>query len=274
MYTIQKASIMKRMAAFLLDFILMTIAVTGFAFLVALITNIQGHVDVMNARKEYFETKYYSEFGITEAEYNALSKDEQVKYHYDFDISQEDYSALSEENRKNLDAAYGLMRNDEEYLYAITMVTNLTLIMITMGLMTAFILLELVIPKIFGNGQTVGKKVFSLGVVHVNAVKLTGVGLFTRTMLGKYTVEVMIPVMMLFMMLLSGEGLTAVLVLGLLIILEIFAFFRNRLDTPIHDVLSHTVCVDMSVQQIYENEEELIKHKQRLHEELARESDY
>ena len=154
------------------------------------------------------------------------------------------------------------------------MLANLTLIMITFSLLLSYILLELVIPIILGNGQTVGKKVFAIGVVHVNAVRLTGLGLFTRTILGKYTVEAMIPVMLILLTLFGGGGLTGLLVLGLLIILEVFTFTKNKQNTPIHDVLSHTVCVDLSVQQIYENENELIKHKERLHEEAVQDSDY
>ena len=252
MYSIQKASMLKRISAFLLDFILLTIAVTGFALLISVITGRAKHVDKMNERKAYFEETYS----------------------VDFDIKEEDYNKLSDDEKQRIDDAYVLYRQDEEYLYAFNMLANLTLIMITFSLLLSYVLLELVLPIIFGNGQTVGKKVFAIGVVHVNAVRLTGLGLFTRTILGKYTVEAMIPVMLLLLTVFGGGGLTGLLVLGLLIVLEVFTFTKNKQNTPIHDVLAHTVCVDLSVQQIYENENELIKHKERLHEEAVQDSDY
>ena len=252
MYGIQKAGMLKRISAFLLDFILMTIAVTGFAFLISTITGRENYVDKMNERKEFYEEKYT----------------------VDFDISEEDYNKLDENERKHIDDAYVEYRRDEEYLYAFNMQANLTLIMITFSLLLSYVILELVLPIIFGNGQTVGKKVFSIGIVHVNAVRLTGLGLFTRTMLGKYTVETMIPVILLMMVLFGGGGITGLLVLGLLLILELFTFFKNGQNTPIHDVLAHTVCVDLSVQQIYADEQELIKHKERLHAEQVQDSEY
>lgn len=274
MYTIQKASMLKRISAFLLDFILMTIAVTGFAFIISLITGYSGHLDKLSEREAYYESKYYPEFGITEEQYNALGAEAKAAYAYDFDIiGTEKYDALTEAEKTNIMNAYKSLLEDDDYSYAYSMLFNLTLIMITFSLLLSFILLEMVIPKIFGNGQTVGKKVFALGIVHVNAVRLSGVGNFTRVILGKFTVETMIPVIMA-MMLFTGGGLTGLLVLGLLIILEIFVFFKNKLCTPIHDVLAQTVCVDMSVQLVYENEDELIKHKERIHAEIVKDSDY
>lgn len=246
MYEIQKASMLKRISAFLLDFVLMTIAVTGFALLVSLMTGRMKHVDKMEEREAYYEEKYDVDFGITEEKFNSLTEDEQ----------------------KHLDNAYNEFRRDEEYNVALSKSISQLMLMVTFGFLLSFILLELVIPIIFGNGQTVGKKVFNLGVVHVNAVKISGVGLFARSILGKYTVETMIPVVLMLMMFLGGSA-SGIIVIGLLIILEIFAFFKNKMNTPIHDVLSHTVCVDLSVQLIYRTEQELIDHKTRLHNEIV-----
>lgn len=251
MYSIQKASILKRISAFLLDFILMTIAVTGFAFAISAITGYDSYVAKIEERRVFIASEY----------------------DVDLEISAEEREALTEEDKARYDAAEKALEKDPEALRAYDMLINLTLVMISLSLLLSFIALELVIPIILKNGQTVGKKVFSIGVVHVNSVRLTGIGLFTRAMLGKYTVETMIPVIMILMLLL-GNGFTSLLVLGLLIILEMFVFFKNKMGTPIHDVLAHTVCVDLSIQMIYENEDELIKHKKQLHAEMVEDADY
>lgn len=255
MYGIQKAGMLKRISAFLLDFILMAIAATGFAVLVSFITGREKHLDKKNEIKEYYEALYSTE-----------------DFEVDTDISRAEFDLLTDEQKAAVNGAKIAMYNNEDFRYASAKHASLVLIMVTFSLLLSYVGLELVVPMLFGNGQTVGKKVFNLGVVHVNAVKLSGVGLFARSILGKYTVETMIPVFLLFMMM-SKSGLSELIVLGLLLILEIVAFFINKMNTPIHDVLSHTVCVDMSVQMVYKDEQELIDHKTRLHNELVNGSD-
>ena len=273
MYKIHKAPMLKRVSAFLLDFILFTIAVTGFAFLFSLIMGTSKQFDTIAEREHYYETKYYEAYGITEAEYEALSEEQKAEYNYDFSvIGTKEFDEMTEAERAAIEAAYMLCQNDETYRYANDLLIYLLLTIVTLSLLLSFILLEIVIPQILGNGQTVGKKIFAVGVIHVNAVKLSGVGNFTRVILGKFTVETMIPLTMLIL-LLGTYNLTGLIVIALFIILELFAFFKNKLYTPVHDVLAHTVCVDMSVQLIYESEAALIRHKEKLHAEVVQDSD-
>ena len=77
MYEIQKASMLKRMSAFLLDFILMTIAVTGFALLLSVVTGLSTHTDKLTERQAYYESTYGVDFETTEEDFNKLSKEEQ-----------------------------------------------------------------------------------------------------------------------------------------------------------------------------------------------------
>ena len=57
----------------------------------------------------------------------------------------------------------------------------------------------LFVPLKLGNGQTIGKKVFGIGVMRVDGVQLTTIQLFIRTILGKFTLETMIPVYIVLM---------------------------------------------------------------------------
>ena len=247
MYDLQKASLLKRFSAFLLDFILMTIALTGFAFLISVVTGYGSHIDTITEKRAYYEEKYS----------------------VDFDIDPEDYYAMPENEQSEIDDAYEIFYNDKEVIYAYNMTFNLTLIMITLSTCLSFLLLEFAIPMILKNGQTVGKKIFGIGIVHVNGVKMRGVALFARTLLGKCTIEVLVPVMILFTMLFGQGGVVGIAVLGLILVLEIFVFFKDKLHTPIHDVLSHTVCVDLASQMIFETEDELIAYKAKLHKETV-----
>ena len=253
MYEIQKASMLKRMSAFLLDFILMTIAVTGFALLLSVITGLDTHTDKLAEKQEYYETTYGVDFETTEEDFNKLSEEEQAHI---------------------LNVYDNMFATDPEVLYAYNMIFYLTLTIATFSLLLSFLLLEFAIPMIFKNGQTIGKKVFNLGLVHNNSILLTGVALFARALLGKYTIETMIPIIVIVMLLFNSGGLGAILVLGLIIVLQLFVFFKSKYFTPIHDVISHTVCCDLSSQLMFENVDELIEYKKQLHEEAVQNADY
>ena len=252
MYEIQRASLLKRMSAFLLDFILLTIAVTGIAFLLMVITGYDSHANVVSEKRDFYEEQY----GV------------------DFDISMDDYEKLDEETKATYLAADEAYGKDPEVIYAYSMMFNLVLIITSLTMLLSYLILDFAVPLIFKNGQTVGKKIFGIGLVFENSVRITNFALFSRTVLGKYTVETMIPVILIVTMLFGGGGTVALLVIGMLLILEIFVFFKGKRFTLLHDVLCHTVCVDMSVQMIFDSTEELNAYKARVHAEAVQNADY
>lgn len=247
MYELQKASLLKRISAFLLDFILMTIAVTGFAFLISVITGYDQYSATVTEKRAYYEELYAVDFDIAETE--------------------EEFKKLPIEQQNEINTAFDAFANDEKVLYAYNMMFNLTLTISTIGTLLAYLLLEFFVPLFLKNGQTVGKKIFGIGVMHVNGIRLNNVALFSRTLLGKYTIETMIPVIVLTTMLFGGAGIVGLIVLGLILLLEIFVFFKEGMNTPIHDVLGHTVTVDLGSQMIFDTEEELVAYKNRRHAE-------
>ncbi len=252
MYDLQKASLLKRFSAFLLDLILVVIVITGFAYLISVISGYDTHLNRLTEIETYYE-KLYS---------------------VDFDIAKEDYDKLPEAEREKIDHAYEEFATEDEVVYTYNLLMNLTLVIIIFSIMLSFVALEFVVPMIFGNGQTIGKKIFAIGVMHVSGVRLRGTALFARSIVGKCAMETLIPLMILFSLLFGGGGLVAIIVLGLILILEIFVFFRDKLWTPIHDVLSYTVCVDLASQMIFDTKEELIAYKARIHAESVEHSDY
>ena len=173
MYDFQKASSWKRISAKLCDFILTVMLVVGIAWLLSMAVGYDSHYSVMDDAKARYETEY----GI------------------DLGISSEEYAALSEAEREKYDAANKAFGSDEEVLAAYSMLINLTLIIITFSILAAYLIFELFVPLIFGNGQTLGKKVFGIGVMREDGVKLFPLFLVVRTVLGKFTIEVMIPVL-------------------------------------------------------------------------------
>ena len=251
-YDVQKAGFWKRFSAGFLDVILVLVLSVGVALVLGAVLRFNNHYDNMVSISE----KYAQEAGVS------------------FDLTQAEYAALTEEERAILDAAYAAFSQDEEAIYAYNMVVNLTLVIASLSIFFSYLLLEFAVPLLFGNGQTVGKKVFALAVIRVNCVKVDGVCMFIRTVLGKYTIETMVPVMLVIMVLWGILGIVGPVVIALLGLLQVILLFATQNHALIHDCLAQTVVVDMHSQMIFGNESELIDYKKRIHEDMARRSGY
>ena len=230
---LQKANMWKRISAYLLDVILLSMLAVGLAWVLSLLLGYDGQV----AKLESVYDRY-------EAQYGDI-----------FELSAQEIAEMDEEARAYYDAAIEAFSADTEASYLYSMLINLTLIMITFGILISYLLLELLVPLLLGNGQTAGKKVFGIGVMRADGVKLSPLLLFVRTVLGKYTVETMIPVMMALMIFFGtvGIGGTAVILLLCMVQLVLIAVKDGR--TPIHDLLAQTVTVDLASQRIFESAE-------------------
>ncbi len=249
---VQKASILKRIAAFLLDFILLLTIIVALG---SVISGLIGLDDNNEAMEDYYD-KYEQIYGI------------------DFEITEEEYYALSEEDRANYDAAYDALVADDDFMYTYGMVVSQTLLIVSLSILAGYLLTEFAVPLLLGNGQTIGKKVFSLAVMRTNCVKINTVSLFIRTVLGKYTIETMIPVLVVIMLLFGTTGLMGtILVLGLAVI-QVVLLLANRNHAVIHDLLSDSMVVDMSSQMIFESEDALLDYKKRMSAEKAAQDPY
>ena len=251
-YDIQKAGFWKRLSAWFLDVILLVILSVGVLLCATSVLNVRHHYESMDRIYQQYE----SQFGIS------------------FDVTQEEYEAMPEAERARIDEAYAKFAADEEAIYAYNMMINLTLLSVSVSILLTYLALEFVVPLIFGNGQTIGKKVFGIAVVRVNGVKIDGVCLFIRSILGKYTIETMVPVMLLVMVLLGVLGIVGPIVVLLILLLQIGLMIGTRTNATIHDCLSNTVAVDLHSQMIFGSESELIDYKKRIHEDMVKRSDY
>ena len=240
---IQRASSWKRMSALLLDIIMIAIIASGFAYLLSIITNYSHYDDILNECYSELEEKYGVPINITSSEYEELPQEEKDKY----------------------DALYEELNANEEALYAYNMTVNLMMVITSISILLSALLLEFVIPLVFKNGQTIGKKCFAIGVVKNNSVRITTLQLFVRSFLGKYAIEIMIPALVIILMLFGNAGLFGVIMLVGIPILQMSLVILSKNHTAIHDVLAYTVVVDMQTQMIFANEEELLNYKKENH---------
>lgn len=251
-YDLQKASLWKRVAAWLFDAILVGVLAVGIGFLLSVILGYDSYSQTVENAYSHYETTY----GIS------------------FDISLEGYESLTEEQRKNYDTAYEALIADTDVLYAYNMMLNLSLLITSVGIFIAVLLWEFVLPMIFGNGQTLGKKIFSLCLMRVDGVKVNNVQVFARALLGKYAIEIMIPVAIFLMLFWGTIGLFGTLFLIGLLIVQVVCIAVTRTNSAIHDLLAGTVVVDVSSQMIFESTEELIEFKKKVAAEQAMRQTY
>lgn len=247
-FDLQKAGMWKRISAYLFDFILLATVAVGLAFLLSVVFGYDKHNSALDAAY----AKYEAEYGVI------------------FDISQEEFLKLSEEQQKAWNEAYQALIKDEQAMYSYNMVINLTLIITTLSILFAYLLLEFFVPLRLGNGQTLGKKIFGVAVMRTDGVKITAPLLFIRTVLGKFTIETMIPVLILVMIFFNMIGIAGMLILGLILLLQIILLATTYTNSCIHDVLAKTVAVDMSSQMIFESEEKMVEYKNKVHAEKVK----
>lgn len=249
-YDLQKASILKRVSAWLLDFICITIIAAGAFWLISAISKF----DAKSERYEEIITQYGEQYGID------------LKQGLDQDATQQQKDLYNQ--------AYEAFAKDEEAIALYSQIINITILMVSLGLFVAVFVVEFVVPLFLKNGQTLGKKIFSVAVMQVSGVRITPFILFVRAILGKYTIELMVPAMILAMAVMGVADLITLLVLGALVVFQIVLVIATKNNSLIHDALSSTVAVDMATQMIFDNKEEMIKYKEEQHKAEVERSEY
>ncbi len=246
-YDLQRASMWKRISAWLLDAILLCVVATGMALLLSALLNYDQYSQQLDARYAYFESEYGVSRNVTQAEVDAMTPDQLAA----------------------MEAASKALSEDGEAMYAYTMMLQLIILIVSIAILLAYLALEFFVPLAFKNGQTIGKKVFGIGVMRQDGVCVNGVCMFIRTILGKYAIETMIPVMMVLMLFFGSIGEIGWFIAGAIGILQIFFLATTRERCLIHDKLATTVTVDLASQMIFPSTEELIAYKQKVAAEKA-----
>ncbi len=287
MFELRKIGFIKRASALLLDAIMLAVLTTGFMFIISLICNYD--------REQGLATQYYNEWNEYRKEYAA-----EVSDYYGFvyrETEYDEYTVTKDGVNSSLDEVWaeflksdgkfegdnaGRMATAYEAYKALTPIAqvnaqykyaySLLFMMISLGVLLAYVILEFVLPIIFKNGQTIGKKVFGIGVVRSDCVKMSNLALFMRTFVGKFAIETMFPILLVILFLFGSLGILALILLGAITVLNIAVFFATKNKTPIHDMLAGTVVIDIKLQVIFESTEDLIARKTLQHTEEVEKS--
>lgn len=244
---LQKANFWKRISAYLFDLILSVMLTVAIASGVSAVLRYDSYTE----RLQTYYTRYETE------------------YDTNFDISEEEYDQLTEEEKANYQQATDAFSKDVEVRALYAKMFYLTLVIVSMSLLLTHLLLYFLVPLLFKNGQTLGKKIFGLAVVRTNCVRISNPVLFVRAIIGQYTIETMVPVLLFVMIYFGVMGSVGTLTILLLFGLQIVVLAVSRTNSAIHDLLSDTVVADMASQDIFESQEALLRYKE---EQQAREA--
>ena len=180
-YDLQKASFWKRISAFLFDTVIMLVVVVGIAWLMSTVMNYELHFNNMENEKNIEKQKIEAEYGC------------------ELDLSV-GYEQMSEQQKEMYDKLDKAVSENDTIQAAAFLLLNYSLVICIVSTFAAYALLEFAVPMIFKNGQTLGKKLFSIGVIRTSTVKASPFVLFVRMLFGKFTIETVLPMFVLIMM--------------------------------------------------------------------------
>ena len=251
MLDLQKATFSNRISAFLFDLIIFLVVVVGIGCIINPLVGYDAKVAELEAIYDEYSERYGIDLELTQEEYDKMTQEEK-----------DAHNAKVEEANKALN-------EDEEALELYYRIMVLFLFNITVSSLVSYLVLEFAIPLLLGNGQTLGKKIFGIGLMRADGVKITPVQLFVRSILGKYTLETMVPLFVAGMVITQILGIVGIIVLLGIAVLEVVVYFKSGTNSLIHDLVAVTVCVDIKSQQIFNTEEELIEYKEKMARENA-----
>ena len=154
------------------------------------------------------------------------------------------------------------------------LILSLMLVILTLSILVGYAILEVFVPRLFGNGQTLGKKVFGIALMRTNGVKINTICLFIRTILGKFTIETMIPVLLCIMIFFGVIGLLGPTIIGILLIAQAVLLIVTQTNSAIHDLIADTVVVDLSSQMMFNSELERLDYQKKVAAERAAKKPY
>ncbi len=252
-FDLQKADLWKRISAFLFDFILLIIVITGIAAAASAILNYDKYYDIIEESK----TKIYEHYGA------------------DVDITPEEYEKLTPDEKKKHEDAENTFLTDPNANYAYYMIQQLMLAITSISIVVGCFLMEFIVPLFLNHGRTLGKRIFGLAVIRTNGVKISGQAHFIRSVIGKTVIEILVPIFLIILTSTGKLGILGIILLLLLVALEIFALVKTKnTRSTIHDLISDTVVVDMPSQIIFDSEEALAEYKAKIHAETVANADY
>ena len=246
MIDLQKAPFGKRIFAFLADLIVAGILISGLYFAFSAILGVDSYT----------------------AKYNEILESYEERYGVDYDTTQEQYDAMTDAEKEHYNEAVRAMNADEDANRAIKTAFAMTFAIFAGGIIISMLLLEFIVPLLFKDGRTLGKRLFGLGVMRKNFTRITPVQLFVRGVIGKGVFELILPILIILSVLAGITGIFGLILLGVMAIAEVVALVRSDSNSMLHDVLADTAVIDWASQRIFDSEKQRDEYERRQKEEI------
>lgn len=247
MLDFHKAKPIKRLAAYLIDLI-MLVAITAGVWI------------AMYSAMDY--NTYVQEFQGYIDEYAQ-------KHGVDLSIPSNEIQNYPEEVQEKYNEALLDLNDNKEAMASYAQRFKIDILAAMVGFFVAYLILEVMIPLILKNGQTVGKKIMGLCVMHKYHVRVGAMQIIYRSILGKYFIETMIPVGMLLLKNYGVLGTTASLIMAVIAMTQGFIVLMSQANCGIHDKLFHTVVADFKKQYIFDSWNERFDFQEAYDKEMA-----
>lgn len=260
-YDIQRASMTRRIPAWILDFILLITLVTGFMWVWSFVFDNTPYTEQIIAIENQYRAEYNGELKVSIEEYEAMTEEERTE------------KLTEEENAKIQEAIASINQalfEDKEYSAAYGKWVSNMFSMVSISFLCAYAILEFLVPLWLKNGQTLGKKCFGVALMRKDGIKVTPFMIFTRTILGKCSLELMVPIMLYVVL---NGSIVALGVVAVALLAQIIVPLATYNKTAIHDLVACTVAVDLSSQMIFDSPEAQTEYYKRLHEENPAQAD-
>lgn len=239
MFSIHIAPVSRRFGAGMFDLIILIIIATG---LVLLCNCVFGYDSLF--------TQYEKDIERIEREYGIS-----------LDITGNEYAGLSEQQMRRYDEAYDALISETSITENYQKLIKTIVLSITIALFLAYTITDIVLPIVFREGRTLGKKLFGLCLISYNQVRVSNYQIVSRALLGKFAVETMVLAYSAVLLLFNKIGIAQLVLVTALFMAQVgfFLFGGNR--RLLHDVLAQTVVADYATQKIYESYDSLLDAK-------------
>lgn len=226
------AKLTNRLAAFLIDAIILVILMTGLLYLISLVFDFDSHYQIMIQ--------------------------EQIK---------EGYLILNEETEKyetilptasNYEQVCENVSNNALLMENLFFVNSFSINAPLAALAIVLFITEFVIPLFLRNGQTIGMKCFHVALLSTTNIKINPIQLFARCLLGKIAILGVVPLLaILYIFLNISGGLFGTLIVIIVFGVQLICLLKTKNKTGIQDLIANVYPVDSTETIFYKTTKEL-----------------
>ena len=237
-YSLNLAPMGKRLAAWLLDFILTITLAVGFMLFTSVILNYDKEVEKLN---EYYDI------------HNVYRTDENGNKNFCEANPNDEYDSCN--------VAWAKFAEDEAAVAQYNKVNEYTIAILSSGLVLSIMSMYFVVPLCLKHGRTVGKKVMGISLISYEEIKVSHKQMFIRALMGNFLVLSMIPVLLFFTAMISGGGFLYSFIAFAIEFANIVATISSKKKQNFPDMIAKTIAVDTATQIICDTKEQLSELK-------------